>query len=425
MEVVNMKNKLPYPSDKNNIDLEDARKEYMKAEKAAIVAKYTLPSKPSKDGYYRVYVEDNKAKSGRRQLSAKTIEELADKIYLHEKGIGGCARKTFSEVYDIYEQERTKYLKDPEKLLSAQNTTGKYRYDYKRYFEGTDFEMMYIDNISKRNLEDIIYYNLKRYDMAKKAFDSMLAIIRQVFKLAYSEYWITENTFLRVDPKKFNGMLITPIDPSKRAYSNEELIKIVAFIREYEQDHPYYFPAYALEMQIILGLRRGEVPPLMWSDIKDGLVYISKEQLTVKKTATEKQHCEIVYHTKTHKNRVIPVSDELESLLARLKNVHNSFHVNSLYLFPANTPTGVISNCVVYKFYDKVVTKLGIKKMDMITGPHSFRRNAITDIANASGGNMTLASQLCGNTPLVAKGNYYTGADMEIARTAMNSRKLS
>ncbi len=420
-----MKKTLPYPSDKNNIDLEDARKEYMKAEKAAIVAKYTLPSKPSKDGYYRVYVEDNKAKNGRRQLSAKSIEELADKIYLHEKGIGGCARKTFSEVYDIYEQERTKYIKDREKLLSAQNTTGKYRYDYKRYFEGTDFEMMYIDDISKRDLEDIMYYNLKRYDMAKKAFDSMLSIIRQVFKLAYSEYWIKENTFLRIDSTKFKGMLITPIDPAKRAYSNEEVIKIVASIREYEQDHPNYFPAYALEMQIILGLRRAEIPPLKWSDIKDGLVYISKEQIIVKKTATEKQHCEIVHHTKNQKDRVIPVSNELESLLIRLRNVHNSSHVNSLFLFPANTPTGVISDYVVYKFYDKIVTKLGIKKKGMITGPHSFRRNAITDIANASGGNMTLASQLCGNTPHVAKGNYYTGADMEIARTIMNRRKLS
>ena len=420
-----MKSILKSHSDKNNIDLEDAKQAYMKVEKAVIIGNYTLPSKPSKDGYYRAYIADKQSKSGRRQLTAKTIEELADKIYLHEKGINGNARKTFSEVFAIYEMERMKYLKDPEKILSAQNTTSKYRYDYKRYFENTSIENMFIDDISKRDIEDIISFNLRRYDMAKKAFDNMLAILRQVFKLAYCEYWISENPYLRIDPKKFKGMLITPIDPSKRVYSSEELSRILVYVRDYEQEHPDYFPAYAFELQILMGLRRGEIPPLMWSDIRDGFVYITKEQLTVKKTATVKQHCEIVYHTKTHKCRSFPISEDLSRFFERLRSAHTKFHVNSLYLFPANTATGVISNCVVYLFYDKVVKSLGIKKKDMITGPHSFRRNAITDVVNATNGNMTLASQLFGNSPMVVNNNYYTGVDMESALTALNNRKLS
>ena len=61
----------------------------------------------------------------------------------------------------------------------------------------------------------------------------------------------------------------------------------------------------------------------------------------------------------------------------------------------------------------------------MITGPHSFRRNAITDVVNATNGNMTLASQLFGNSPMVVNNNYYTGVDMESALTALNNRKLS
>ncbi len=45
-------------------------------------------------------------------------------------------------------------------------------------------------------------------------------------------------------------------------------------------------------------------------------------------------------------------------------------------------------------------------------GTHSFRRNAITDVVNASGGNIILASKLFGNSPEVAKKNYFTGIDM-------------
>ena len=72
----------------------------------------------------------------------------------------------------------------------------------------------------------------------------------------------------------------------------------------------------------------------------------------------------------------------MEDLLKRLKAVHVKNQLNSLYLFPADTPTGVISNCVVYKFYEKITTRLGIKKDGVVTGPHSFRRNAITNIVS-------------------------------------------
>lgn len=408
-----------------NIGLEDVRIEYMKKEKEFVVGNYTLPSKPSKDGYYRVYVVDNQSKNGRRQLTAKSIEELADKIYQHEKGVDGCAGKTFADVYNIYEQGRLKYIKDPEKLLSAQNTVSKQRYDYKRYFEDTNFESMHIDSISKRDLEDIISYNLKRYDMTKKAFDNMLLIMRSVFKLAFCEYWVSENQYLRIDPKKFKGMLVESVAPSERVYSSEELSKILVYTRDYEKKHPTVMSAFAFELQILMGLRRGEIPPLMWSDIREGTFHITKEQLTVKKTATQKQHCEIVYHTKNHKHRCFPITDDIQDFISRLKAVHTTYHLNSLYLFPANTSTGVISNCVVYKFYDKAVSTLGIKKKDMITGPHSFRRNAITDVVNATNGNMTLASQLFGNSPQVVSSNYYTGVDMESALTALNSRKMS
>lgn len=58
-------------------------------------------------------------------------------------------------------------------------------------------------------------------------------------------------------------------------------------------------------------------------------------------------------------------------------------------------------------------------------GTHSFRRNAITDVVNASGGNIILASKLFGNSPEVAKKNYFTGIDMQDALECLNKRKFS
>ena len=67
---------------------------------------------------------------------------------------------------------------------------------------------------------------------------------------------------------------------------------------------------------------------------------------------------------------------------------------------------------------------LGLKKPGMIMGPHSFRRNAITDTVNATNGNFELVSLLYGNSAKVAKNNYYIGYDKQIALDALNKRKF-
>ena len=70
--------------------------------------------------------------------------------------------------------------------------------------------------------------------------------------------------------------------------------------------------------------------------------------------------------------------------------------------------------------------KLGIKiSREEIKGTHSFRRNAITDVVNESGGNLILAAELFGNSPEIAKKNYYTGINKEEALRVLNRRKFS
>ena len=70
----------------DSISLRDARELYMNLEKQEILSKYSFPSKPSKDGYYRIYVPDASKKAGRSQLFAKSIADLEEKVYSFEKG---------------------------------------------------------------------------------------------------------------------------------------------------------------------------------------------------------------------------------------------------------------------------------------------------------------------------------------------------
>ena len=411
----------------DNISLEDARDIYMYIEKNKILENYNFPERPGKDGFYRIYVEDSSKKAGRKQLCDKTVEGLKDKVYKYEKGVLKNTRKTFADAYEFAIEEKLKYVKDPEKMISRQNTVCVSRSSYKRYFAGTEFEGRFIDSLSKKDIEDIILYNLNRYDLREKAFNSMVGILRMTFQLSYEEYWIADNTFTRVNLKKFKDMLIPDVDIEKRVHSAKEVSKILEVLHEYHVKKPYYTPAWALELQIIIGARRGEIAPLRKSDVNDRYISITREQLTKRKFEGVPEHFVIVEHTKTYKNRLFPKTELVKDFMKRLEAMLDEYYPDSEYLFPdRNTELGVINNNTVYRLYSRICRKLGIRiSREETKGTHSFRRNAITDVVNSTGGNVILASKLFGNSPAVACNRYYTGIDYDEAYEAVSKRKLS
>lgn len=405
--------------DYGNITMEDARRIYEETMKQQVLSKYSFPTKPSGDGFYHIYVRDGTKKTGRRAIKAKTLENLRDKVFKAEKGITGSLRKTFKDGFEIVQEEKSKYIKDPEKLLSVQNTVVINRSLYKRFFQGTAFESKYIDDISKKDIEDLCYLVLSENDISSKAFLNMRSILKAVFSLAFEQYWILDNPYGRVNFKKFESMLIKCTPTSKRFHPDDEIDKMIAYIHEYQHKHPGYIPAYSLELQIIMGLRRGEVAPLLWADVEEFHISINKEQLSVKKSSSNpKEYCKIVGHTKTYVDRCFPITAEIRSFLNRLKEVHEKHYPDSIYLFPdRNDPKKPINNSVTYKFYARMCRKLGIEiSHKAFKGPHSFRRNGITKVANSPGGNIMIASTLYGNSVQAAARNYYTGVDMTLAK---------
>ena len=47
----------------------------------------------------------------------------------------------------------------------------------------------------------------------------MKSILRSVFALAFEEYWVTDNVYLRVSFQKYDGMLIKEIPIENRCHS--------------------------------------------------------------------------------------------------------------------------------------------------------------------------------------------------------------
>lgn len=400
---------------------ENARKLYKEMEKEQLVSGYTLPSKPSSDGYYHVYLPDKTSKSGRRQIKAKNLDNLKEKIYRFEKRKGNVC-KTFEQTFELVQEEKTKYIKDPEKLISVYNTINVNRSIYKRFFHKTDFENKFVDDITKEDIEDLVYSSLNNRDTSKKMLLSLRGILKSVFDYSYEHYWLIDNPYLRVDFKKFNSMTTRSAPPSKRVHSSEEISSMLRYIHNSQGENPLYMPAYALELQLLMGLRRGEIAPLEWSDISDTCVRISKEQITVRKRSKEeREHWVIVNHTKTYVDREFPLTESLREFFTRLARVHFDYQLNSKYLFPDNRyEAGVINNTVVYHFYYNMCKYLGIElSRSSMKGPHSFRRNGITKVSNSPDGNLLIASILYGNSVESASKHYYTGIDLDKAKSIL------
>lgn len=381
----------------------------MKREK--ILSKYKFPKKVSSDGYYHLNVTDPSKKNGRRQIKAKTLEKLKGKVYTLEMD-----KANFRKIFEIVMDEKMRLVKGEDKTVSRQNSVDRYWDDFNRFILDTDFETMNIDEITKEDIERILEYNCTRFDLKPKAFAGLRTIICMPFRHAFREGLIVSDPTLRVDFGKYKDMLLDRGSIDDRVHTEKEVENIIQELHKKQQERPKYVVPFALELQILMGQRRGEVPPLMWSDICSDApvpyITIRREQLTAKKTETEKEHFVIADYTKTHRPRRFPITPEIQDLLNRLLKTHKSYHIDSPYLFPADTETGVITNNAVYNLYRRICKKLNIKiSRDCIKGPHSFRRNGITNFVN-NGGDLVTASRLYGNSPQTANAHYYTGVNL-------------
>lgn len=387
----------------------------------AILRKYTFPTKKSSDGFYHINIPNPNTKSGRTQIKASTIDILKNKVIAFEKG---KATKTFKEVFLLCQEESLKYVKSNEKRYSVQNTVTRKNHNYERFIAGTIIEDKSLDEITVKDIKEVLYLNLSRYNLKKKSFDALVGIIREVFRKAADDELIEEDITKIIDfhSPKLSNMLIPESDIADRLYTDDEIEKMIKHCHTWQKKYPKRPTAFALEYQILIGKRRGEVCPSKWSDIKtdkNGIRYIeiSRELQEIKKGAgNPHEFCKIVEHTKTSMDRRVPIWDEMEEFLTRLKAQHDEYYPDSDFMFPADTEFGCINIRTVYYMFHKMCKEIGVELSgDLIKGTHAFRRNFAKRVDNAE-----IASKLLGNDVRVLKKNYYDGLDMGKALKVLN-----
>ena len=407
-----------------SITEKDVRDLLVKIERDNIINSHTFSKKPDKEGYYRVYVKDPLSPKGVKQFRDRNLENLKERVYKYVKEIpDNKTIITFKQAFEFalkFEKENV----SKERQYSKNNTISKHQSEYKRFFEGTGFENKPIDEITLRDIDIEVRTILKRLNLSKKGMESIRGIINLTFKRSLYMGWIKENPACRIIWKDYQKLLKEPTAITERAYTNDELKKMHEFILNKQSESPSYIPAYALEFQMIVGMRRGEISPLCWEDIDfdKGTIYVHKELISQQNKTEEAEY--ICNYTKNGKARYYPIAEMELEFLEKLKKVHEKYYPDSKFLFPAKTLNGCITNNTVYQFFRRMCNKIGIPiSSDRIRGTHAFRRHAITDVVNFSNGNCVLAAQMFGNSPETIRKHYYVGEDMEELRSILDMRK--
>lgn len=413
----------------------------MKKKDKDLLEAYQLPKNPSSDGYYHINVKAIHTGTGKRkQLTAKTLKELKEKLLdvIYEE----CPEfisYTVKEVFDLWQEHLVCHYNAFEYKYSTLNTVSRNKSEFKRFIASSDICNMHINKVSAKQLRLLIINCIDQYHLSHKGLDSLRSLLSGIYKYAVSLGQVESNLALSIDYKDPELLvhLRKPMDIQSRAYTDEQVAMFLDYIHVHQEKYPSYLGSYAFELQILTGLRRGEIPPLRWDDIvvRNGieLLHIYREQITVKKTKDEPEHFVIVGHTKNERlkantnewGRYFPLTKEVKDLLVRLKHVQESYYPNSKYLFPAGTDEGVITNNVVYNFYRRAARKLNCPvQKEIIRGTHSFRRNAITTTLNASGGDIDMVAKVYGNSPEVIRKYYYTGIDYQKTLVILNNMSI-
>jgi integrase len=367
-----------------------------------------LPSAPSADGYYHIQIPDETRPNGRRHLKAKTKEDLMEKIVQHflDEKPNPSSIYSVKSVFEEKEKERLATTKDPNKKMSAANTYKRNLRDFNRFVGETAFAAKDIRKLSRTDINNFVRFTISSNEFNKSAVKQFRSLLSSIFTYAQCMGYTDIDPSKCVNWRTYIENAVETADPSERCYDDSEVSAIYQSVREHECSHPENASFWAYEFTLLVGTRRGEVPPLCWDDIN-----FEKRFISFNKSLIETQKGEpsfIKSKTKNGKKRTFPMDSYIVDFLKRLRANNEIYHPDSPFLFPnENLTPPCISITAVISIHYQICRELGITvDKAMMKGPHSLRRNAISGYMTTSTGNKEVAALLYGNSPRAITEHY-------------------
>lgn len=381
----------------NLSDVQDSM-EAMKREE--LLKKHQYKIWQGKDGKWYTYLPDeSKGRVLKKKNTKSKLEDLLILYYKQEKQREDNRACTFHKRYSVW-------VKRQKDCGVADNTVTKYESDYKRFFEGSNIENRNIHDITDDDITAFLIERIKEKALNYRAVKSMFSMLNGIFEKSVKDKIIAENPCKYVDlpvMKKFCKEKKQK-STSERIVSDEQMKK---FYEQFEYDHkmkPQYIPTYAVELATLTGMRSGELAGLTWESIdfnRKCIVVCQSEKYN------RKNREYYIDTTKNGKERTIPMTEEMEILLKKIKKVETLYGYLSQYVFSnenGRVHARTISDCARNKSI-----QIGIE----VKSIHAMRRTFNSKL-RSEGVSAVVASSILGHTEKVNDNNYtYDASDMD------------
>ena len=320
--------------------------------------------------YFLTYVFDETKKNNRRQISAKTMQNLENKIYEAHKQRNLL---TFEKV----SREWLKYYKGKVKPQTFSRTMT----DYNRFIPECSLAKKSIKQIETTDIENYLEKTILDEKLQEQAYKNLKSLLNGIFKYARRKKYITDNPMDTIDVSTTNLVVLPKKSKEAVVFTNKErdLIKnhIMKDTANYKTSAPY-----AILLSFQLGLRVGELITLKWSDIEEKTkIHIQRQEIVYDKYDDELNKTagsvhEVVEYTKTKAGeRFLPLTPEARRILDSVKFWNKLHKIKSEYIFADENGKNFNRQRINTCLYSYCVAVGIIKKSS-----HKIRRSVISNL---------------------------------------------
>ena len=383
----NMEDLLRFGVQNGMIDISSIQEKIEMKRREEILSKHPYKIWQGTDGKWRTYLPDKEKGRVLKKISKK--EDLLDIIVSFYKLQEEVEKpKTFRDAYFTWRKSHD--------LSLSNNSIQHYNTDYKRYFQGSDFESIPITKINSEIVSSFMITEVKDKSLCKKACKTLFGYIKNTILSARINHLITGNPVEFLEAKQYYKFCTEkPRSIEETVISDDTWKMLNAKIEEDKQKNPAYLPGYAVQFAMLTGCRVGEISALRWIDITKDYIIINKSE---KYDRIRKEY--YIDKTKNGKERIFPISKEIRKLLDDIKRVSEKGGFLSEWIFSdkeGRIHSQVISSCIKNK-----CGQLGIEKV----GIHACRRT-VNSKMRCNGVSSIVAASLLGHTEQV-NDQYYT-----------------
>ena len=325
--------------------------------------------------YYLTYVFDETKKNHRRQISAKSLENLENKIY---DDYTKNTLLTFEKVSKMWLVHYRSGVKD--------TTFDRTMSDYNRFVPSCSFAQKSISKIKPIEIQEYLQNTIIKEKLRVHAYRNMKSIFNGIFKYAYNKEFITKNPMEGLEVSTSNLERPSKKSKEEEVFTRKETALIKDYIKADVANYNNTVP-YAILLSFQLGLRVGELIALKWSDISNGTIHIQRQEVIYNQydenlTKVASSVHEIREYTKSQAgDRKLPLTPEALRILTDVESWNKENGIRSDYIFVDQNGKTFNRQRINTYLYNYCV-KVGIIKKSS----HKIRRfvvsNLLDNIAN-------------------------------------------